>query len=339
MSHVAERAIGSEEADRASSLVQVTTQTHTSSVNPELIEPSSSRRGSPLASLAGPVGSLTGRRPVTVEERHLSAYLYSSAQGVPATVSATVVNQLRNEALGPHRVETPSTSRRATWNPAYPGNGSRPRTAIDRSRSMIEPSLAPERLPHGGRAPPLSLYAPEMRRAMGIRAPPMQGEMATELEPGEVRQPSVVNDLAQTEVSLMVDGHAWVRVTLLSKFAIEPTKKDEMSPEILLFSPHYCYIRPGSGQGIKTDIALELPMGVYGRVISHPEAPLNAQAKLEGMVIEPGSRSNVQLFVFNVGPLPCVIKKGDLLGAVIVLQSFIPRLDIRQRDGTRCAVL
>lgn len=149
-----------------------------------------------------------------------------------------------------------------------------------------------------------------------------------------------VRDVAvQTDVSMDQDGHSWVRATLLTEFAIQPTKRTECSREILLFSPHYCYIRAGSGVAIKTDVSLELARGTYGQIISQPEAQLGAQAKLEAAEIEACSTTNVTLFVFNVGQMPCIIKRGDLLGAVLVLQGFVPRLDIRRLDGARLAII
>ena len=41
---------------------------------------------------------------------------------------------------------------------------------------------------------------------------------------------------------------------------------------------------------------------------------------------------HVTLFVFNMGQFPCVIKRGDLMvaGLVLVLQGYIPCLDIRK---------
>ena len=140
-------------------------------------------------------------------------------------------------------------------------------------------------------------------------------------------------------VSIDQDGHCWVHVMLLSDFAVQPVKRDRGAKEILLFSPHYCYIRPGSGVGVKTDVALELARGVYGQVVSCPDAQLGTQVKLEGSQIEPCSMANVTLYVFNIGQFPCVIKRGDLVEAVLVLQGFIPHLDIQRCNGSGVTII
>ena len=92
---------------------------------------------------------------------------------------------------------------------------------------------------------------PRMNR-MEFQPPPIVRKVQCE-------QSLRVRDIAtQTDVSIDQDGHSWVHVTLLSGFAVQPVKRDRGAREILLFSPHYCYIRPGSGVGVKTDVALSM---------------------------------------------------------------------------------
>ena len=143
----------------------------------------------------------------------------------------------------------------------------------------------------------------------------------------------------QTDMTLAKDGHLSVRSVLLMKSAKPSRKKDDDSVEMLLYSPYTYYINPCEGQGIKTDITIELPPGIYGHVLSHQEAPLEAQAHIQGMVILPGSRKNIQLFVLNHSKTLCMINWGELLSSVIILQVFIPTLDILHQTGLQCSVV
>ena len=152
--------------------------------------------------------------------------------------------------------------------------------AMRRYRLHTDPYPPPPQLPD--RNPSMGI----LRRGEYVRQPRMNG---MEFQPPPIvcevqcEQSLRVRDIAaQTDVSIDQDGHSWVRVMLLSDFAVQPVKRDRGAREILLFSPHYCYIRPGSGVGVKTDVALELACGVYGQVVSCPDAQLGAQAKLEG---------------------------------------------------------
>ena len=220
------------------------------------------------------------------------------------------------------------------WRGSREGNGV---AAMRRYQPRIDPYPPLPPLPERSFGIRMPGRSEQVRRSrvswVEARAPPIahggQGDLSL-----RVRDAAV-----QTDVSMDQDGHSWIRVTLLSNYAIRPTKRTECSREILLFSPHYCYLRSGSGIAITTDISLELPRGVYGRIISQPEAQLGAHAKVEGAEIEACSTANVTIFVFNVGQLPCIIRRGDLLGAVLVLQGFVPCLDIRSRDGARVAII
>ena len=97
----------------------------------------------------------------------------------------------------------------------------------------------------------------------------------------------------QTDVSLTVDGHVWVKVKLLSSNAVPPTIDKEHAHEIQLYCPRDYTLASNTGQGVKTDISIELPCGIYGNVMGHPDSPLTGIARIENAVIKPCSRDNV----------------------------------------------
>ena len=123
----------------------------------------------------------------------------------------------------------------------------------------------------------------------------------------------------QTDVSLTVEGHVWVKTVLLSKAAFPPCKREENSAEIILKCPETFYVRPKSGRGVKTDVSLELPPGVYGKVLSSPAARVNGWARVEDLTIDPCMKQNITIFVYNCTKDPGVIERGEVLAEVIVL--------------------
>ena len=142
--------------------------------------------------------------------------------------------------------------------------------------------------------------------------------------------------VVQTDLSLTVDGHVWARVTLLSSCAIPPTMDEEHTQEIHLYSPRGYNLASNVGQGIKTDLLIELPPGVYGNITGHPDSPLVGVMRLESAVIMLSSKENIQLFVYNSSGQRCEIKRGDLLASVFLLQNFIPILDIQPYNRREC---
>ena len=140
----------------------------------------------------------------------------------------------------------------------------------------------------------------------------------------------------QSEVSLTPEGHIRVRVNLLSPQAVAPTKVTDNAPEIQLYSPRRYRVSSNTGLGIKMDISLDLPRGIYGHVTCHPESPISAIARLESAIIKPHSKDDIVLFVYNSNGSDCVIKQGDLLASVLVLQNYVPVLDFHRQGNWKC---
>ena len=70
-----------------------------------------------------------------------------------------------------------------------------------------------------------------------------------------------------------------------------------------------------------------------------PTARVNAWARVEDVTIDPCTKQNVTIFVYNGTKEPCMIDRGEVLAEVIVLQGFVPILDIRYRDGSHCTIV
>ena len=58
--------------------------------------------------------------------------------------------------------------------------------------------------------------------------------------------------------------------------------------------------------------------------------------KVESMVI---CRKNIELFLYNMNGQPTEIKRGDIVAAVVLLQSFVPELHVMHHDSSCCAVI
>ena len=139
--------------------------------------------------------------------------------------------------------------------------------------------------------------------------------------------------VVQTDLSLTVDGHVWAKATLLSVCAVPPMTDKEHAQEIQLYSPRGYYLGSNIGQGIRTDLSIELPQSVYGNVTGHPNSPLAGIVRLESAVIRLCSKDNIQLFVYNSSGEECNIQRGDLLASVVLLQNFVPILEIKPYNG------
>ena len=140
----------------------------------------------------------------------------------------------------------------------------------------------------------------------------------------------------QTDLSLTVDGHVWVKVALLSVWAVPPTIDEKHEQEILIYSPKEYRIASNVGKGIQTDLSIELPRGVYGNITGHPDSPVAGVVRLENAIIRPCSKDNIQLFVYNSSGEECNIQRGDLLASVLLLQIFVPILDIKRYSRREC---
>ena len=80
----------------------------------------------------------------------------------------------------------------------------------------------------------------------------------------------------------------------------------------------YNYIVPKKGKElIKTDIAIELPKGTYGRIASRSGLAWKNFISVAGGVIDEGYRGNICIILYNHGKEDFEIKTGDRIAQLI----------------------
>lgn len=108
----------------------------------------------------------------------------------------------------------------------------------------------------------------------------------------------------------------------LSDQAVIPTRGSDGAAGYDLYAAYDGVIASRGRALIKTDIAIALPLGCYGRV-----APRSGLAWKHGLdvgagVIDPDYRGNVGVVLFNLSDVDYNVKKGDRI-AQLVLEKFV----------------
>lgn len=108
----------------------------------------------------------------------------------------------------------------------------------------------------------------------------------------------------------------------LSETAQAPTYSSEGAAGADLFSDEDIKIPSGERRLIKTNIALEIPRGYYGRI-----APRSGLANKFGIdvlagVIDSDYRNGIGVILLNTGKEDFSVKKGDRIAQIIFEQYF-----------------
>lgn len=75
---------------------------------------------------------------------------------------------------------------------------------------------------------------------------------------------------------------------------------------------------------IKTDIAIQLPTGCYGRIASRSGLALNSSICVQAGVIDPDYRGNIRVLLFNFSDTDFFITKGDKIAQLICEVILLP---------------
>jgi dUTP pyrophosphatase len=93
-------------------------------------------------------------------------------------------------------------------------------------------------------------------------------------------------------------------------------------------SSAYDYVVPSKGKElVKTDIAIELPEGTYGRIASRSSLAWNNFVLIAGGVIDPGYRGNICIILYNFNNEDLIIKKGERIAQLICEKFKSPILE------------
>jgi len=109
-----------------------------------------------------------------------------------------------------------------------------------------------------------------------------------------------------------------IRVSKLSADATIPTRGSPCAAGCDLYASETCVI-PAFGKGlIKTDIAMALPYGYYGRVAPRSGMAWKKHTDIGAGVIDSDYRGPIGVVMFNHGETDVVIEKQDRVAQLIV---------------------
>jgi len=109
-----------------------------------------------------------------------------------------------------------------------------------------------------------------------------------------------------------------LQVKRLSQDAFIPTKGSDGAAGYDLYAAHDCIIEPQSKALIKTDLAIAVPYGCYGRIAPRSGFSWKMHTDIGAGVIDSDYRGNVGVVVFNLSNKEVMVTKGDRIAQLIL---------------------
>ena len=112
----------------------------------------------------------------------------------------------------------------------------------------------------------------------------------------------------------------------LSQNATTPVRGSPCSAGLDLFSAESKIIGPCDRARIRTDIAVKLPPGTYGRIAPRSGLAANHFIGIGGGVIDPDFIGGIECILFNHQDTPFVVPKGMRISQLIIEKISYPEL-------------
>lgn len=122
----------------------------------------------------------------------------------------------------------------------------------------------------------------------------------------------------------MADHSDILFVKKLSSAAILPTRGSTHAAGLDLYSAEKCEIPPFGQKLIKTDIAIQLPPGTYGRIAPRSGLAAKHSLTIGGGVIDPDFRGNLIVILFNHSSKIVNIKFHEKIAQLILERYSSP---------------
>ena len=130
-----------------------------------------------------------------------------------------------------------------------------------------------------------------------------------------------VNQQTQTDIAF---NYMDVKVTLTSAHALPPTTAKDGLSGIELYCAHSTIVSPGTSLLIPTDVVLQIPPPVAGRVLQRNEAPIDHNLEVFRTAVPSEHYRPVSVNVFNHGDYPIFIPRGVKIALVILQRNYHP---------------
>ena len=123
--------------------------------------------------------------------------------------------------------------------------------------------------------------------------------------------------------------------TRLSEKAVAPSRGSAGAAGYDLYAAHDITISAQGKALVKTDIAVALPIGWYGRVAPRSGLSWKHHLDVGAGVIDSDYRGNVGVILFNLGHTDYNVKQGDRIAQLIVQRICTPHLqEVESLDET-----
>ncbi|MDD6716952.1 MAG: dUTP diphosphatase [Firmicutes bacterium] len=111
---------------------------------------------------------------------------------------------------------------------------------------------------------------------------------------------------------------------------IMPTRAHFDDAGIDLYTPSEFTLLPGMSQVVNTKVAVQIPIGYFGKIESKSGLNVRHNIQSAGGVIDSGYRGSIQVRITNNGQVPYTFERGDKLCQMVLIPVGL--FDLTQVD-------
>lgn len=114
---------------------------------------------------------------------------------------------------------------------------------------------------------------------------------------------------------------------VLDKHAIKPTRGHKFDAGMDLYSPYATIVSPHGSVVIDTGVHIQIPPSFCGVLISKSGLNVNHDITSTGL-IDSEYTGSITVKLYNHGPFPYKIDRGDKISQLVILPCFIRDIEI-----------
>jgi len=132
------------------------------------------------------------------------------------------------------------------------------------------------------------------------------------------------------------ENTAVLQFVKLTENALPPTRESSQAAGGFDLRSAYDVVIPASGNGlVKTDLAIQLPLGCYGRIAPRSGLALHHHIDVGGGVVDEDYRGNVGVILFYHSNSLFQIYRGDRIAQLICQNTVYPTIrEVKELDET-----
>lgn len=117
-------------------------------------------------------------------------------------------------------------------------------------------------------------------------------------------------------------------IKLLSGNATVPTRANPTDSGLDLYVSETVNIPPGATKIVKTDIAIELPVGYEGQVRPRSSTSLKTKLRVALGTIDQTYHKEIGIITDNISDKPIVVQKGQRLAQLVIAPVVYPDMNV-----------